>query len=118
MARFRGSVAGNRGQASRLGHANGGLEVNAQSWSGAVCVMLYASGEDQTRNAGSIDNVRISAEQHGSSHNPTGIVFDGTFEELGQLVNWWQHRDQINAVMALLSSDELDAAAIRSVREG
>lgn len=116
MARFRGTVAGNRGEASRLGRAMGGLEVNAQSWSGAVCTRLYASGDDQTRDGGPVDNVRITAEQHGSSRNPTGIVFDGTFEELGQLINWWQHRDQINAVMALLSADEIDEAAIRSVR--
>jgi hypothetical protein len=115
MARFFGTLQGGRGEATRLGHASSGLRVTAASWSGKVCVQAYA---DEPRNGGDVDCVRISAEQHGSSRNPTGTFFDGTFEELGQLITWWQKRDQINAVIALLSSDEIDAAAIRSVREG
>jgi hypothetical protein len=41
------------------------------------------------------DCVRISAEQHGSSDNPTGTFFDGTFEELGQalITFWWRKRE-------------------------
>jgi hypothetical protein len=115
MARFFGTLQGGRGEATRLGHASSGLRATAASWSGKVCVQAYA---DEPRNGGDDDFVRISAEQHGSSSNPTGTFFDGTFEELGTLINWWRNRDQINAVMALLSSDELDAASIRAVREG
>jgi hypothetical protein len=110
MARFYGTLQGARGEATRLGHASSGLHTTTSSWSGRVRAVVYdRDGED---------HIRMAAEQHGSSRNPTGEFFDGSFEDLGTLISWWRKRDQINAVMALLSSDELDAAAIRSVREG
>ncbi len=37
---------GGRGEVSRLGHKPAGLEVCAQSWSGAVRVRLYVNEED------------------------------------------------------------------------
>jgi len=40
MATFRGMVQGNRGQSTRLGTANSGLQVEAQSWRGKVEVFL------------------------------------------------------------------------------
>ncbi len=49
MAHFRGTVAGARGQASRLGHASSGMQVEAQSWSGKVVTHLQhdaATGQD------------------------------------------------------------------------
>jgi hypothetical protein len=47
MARFRGTVVGNRGTASRLGHTKGGLRVQARSWNGDVQTLLYdKDGED------------------------------------------------------------------------
>lgn len=39
MARFYGSVQGNRGQATRLGHTT--LDVSAQSYNGDIRVQLY-----------------------------------------------------------------------------
>lgn len=41
MAHFRGTVSGQRGEASRLGSKNSGLTVEAQSWEGKVRVELY-----------------------------------------------------------------------------
>jgi hypothetical protein len=41
MARFRGTVKGHRGEASRLGHAAGGLLMKAATWNGHVSVYLY-----------------------------------------------------------------------------
>ena len=49
MARFRGVVAGARGEASRLGHKNTGLTVRANGWSFGVRVdmTVNAAGEDE-----------------------------------------------------------------------
>jgi len=38
MARFRGTTQGNRTEASRLGHANGGLSATAQGYKSGVRV--------------------------------------------------------------------------------
>lgn len=48
MARFRGTVRGCKGEASRLGTVRSGLDVTACSWQGAVHVRLYtdAGGRD------------------------------------------------------------------------
>lgn len=43
MATFRGTIQGQRGEASRLGSAKSGLAVRAASWSGAVDVRLFVS---------------------------------------------------------------------------
>lgn len=40
MAHFRGTVKGNRTEASRLGHKATGLEVEANGWTGGVRVEL------------------------------------------------------------------------------
>jgi hypothetical protein len=40
MARFRGTVRGGRGEASRLGHKTTGLVVKARGWGGSVDVVL------------------------------------------------------------------------------
>jgi hypothetical protein len=56
MARFYGTVQGGRGQASRLGHANTGLDVTAQSYSGDVVINLF--------NVNGEDHVRIVAREH------------------------------------------------------
>ena len=48
MATFRGMVQGNTGQATRLGTANSGLRVEAQSWRGKVEVFLTDLAGDST----------------------------------------------------------------------
>ena len=45
MARYRGTLQGCRGEASRLGHSSSGLTTVAASWQGAVRVELYACGD-------------------------------------------------------------------------
>jgi hypothetical protein len=42
MARFRATIAGNRGEASRLGTASSGLSVTANGWHGGVSVEVRA----------------------------------------------------------------------------
>ena len=108
MARFYGELQGGRGEATRLGHASSGLRTEACSWNGAVKVILRAENDE--------DIVCIQAQQHGSSRNPTGYIFEGTFEELGQLIQWWHNRDQINTVMALLGTDKLAELTGKAVR--
>ncbi len=46
MARFRGSIIGSRGEASRLGHPNTGLTVRANGWNAGVQVEATAKGEE------------------------------------------------------------------------
>jgi hypothetical protein len=109
MARFYGTVQGGRGEASRLGHASSGIRASVCSWGGRVETSIQASGKDDE-----VDLVHIRAETHGSSKNPTGPIFTGTFEELGELISWWDRRDEINAVLALTRGD--DQRLIASVR--
>lgn len=120
MARFYGSLQGRRGEATRLGDSSSGLRVEACSWNGKVVVRLGSEDSDVGRKSEvRTDVINIRAEQHGSSKNPTGTLFSGTFEELGQLISWWRRRDEINAVMALLGDHSVnDIAAMNSVREG
>jgi len=52
MSHFYGSVQGGRGEATRGGHKNTGLDVTAASWQGSVQVRLWfddESGEDMAR---------------------------------------------------------------------
>lgn len=48
MARFRGTLQGNRGDASRLGTAKSGLRVTANGWNIGATVDLFVNdkGED------------------------------------------------------------------------
>lgn len=75
MARFYGIVQGNRGEASRLGHAKDGLTVKACSYQGAIRVHVYAKGE--------VDMVRIEAVQHHGSDSVQGVIYDGPMMSAG-----------------------------------
>jgi len=56
MARYRGTLRGCRGEASRLGHSSSGLTTVAASWQGAARVELYACGDR--------DFARVSLMRH------------------------------------------------------
>jgi hypothetical protein len=45
MAQFRGTVAGQRGEASRLGSKNSGLVVTANGWNAGVTVRASVDGD-------------------------------------------------------------------------
>jgi hypothetical protein len=45
MAHFYGSIQGNRGEATRLGTKNSGLEATVASWEGAVQVIAVHNEE-------------------------------------------------------------------------
>ena len=44
MARFRGTIQGNRGQTSRLGSANSGLLMEANGWNFGIRVRVSTAG--------------------------------------------------------------------------
>ena len=61
MSHFYGTLQGSRGQATRCGTKNSGMEVVAASWNGAVRISLHTSDDgtdyytvvlDQWRGAG------------------------------------------------------------------
>lgn len=55
MARFRGSVKGQRGEASRLGSKSSGLVVHANGWHTGVTVVLTCDPEA----IGDVDMVQV-----------------------------------------------------------
>lgn len=70
MAHFRGTVQGNRGDASRLSGKEKGIRVEAQSWQGKVVVVLYHDEQHDTDRA----NVRL--EPHSGAGRST-LLYDG-----------------------------------------
>lgn len=76
MARFRGTVSGARGQASRLGH--GSITTNANGWDVGVRVTGYA---DKDGTGAERDAFEISAT--GGSHGSALPRFIGTITRKG-----------------------------------
>jgi hypothetical protein len=70
MARFRGTVSGGRGTASRLGHSTRGLTTCAASFSGAVEVHLYYNKVTDTDMA----EVRLTTHMGKGSHR---VLYQG-----------------------------------------
>lgn len=69
MAHFLGTVRGNRGEASRLGHSR--LTTRAASWQGAVDVELYTKDD--------IDYARVTLTQH-HGHGCYRQLYDGSVD--------------------------------------
>jgi hypothetical protein len=75
MAHFRGILRGAHGEASRLGTANSGMTVEAQSWEGKVVVTLYRMNTVGTSGR---DFARITLEDHrGEGAVPPITLYDG-----------------------------------------
>lgn len=74
MARFRGTVQGNRGEASRLGHKPNGLRVQASTWHEHVVVNLYVDGNDT-------DCVAIMMQ----GKNTSWIMWQGPIAEIANM---------------------------------
>ena len=72
MAQYRGTLTGQRGQASRLGTKSSGLSAHIASWSGAVDVDLWYDASTDT------DMARITLTQHhGAGQYPARVLYDG-----------------------------------------
>lgn len=96
MARFRGTVQGGRGEASRLGHANSGLSVFAQSYSGDVALRLYVSKD--------VDCVDILIGEH----NKAGyfLLYGGP---ISKLINQSARKTMMQAFVADMLTEEVVA---------
>lgn len=71
MAALRGTVEGNRGEASRLGSTDSGLTTTASTWEATIRVDL---GHDGTATV-------LVHPANGASRAPT-VVFDGNIHDL------------------------------------
>lgn len=67
MARFRGTVVGQRGEGSRLGHKS--LLTTAASWEGKVSTYLYVKD--------GIDYARVEILPHMGSDTKYRLLYDG-----------------------------------------
>ena len=69
MAHFRGTIQGQRGQASRLGSKRTGFDAHIASWQG--CVDVYLSADEN-----GVDHARVTL----SPHHGVGtdrVLYDG-----------------------------------------
>lgn len=79
MARFIGSVRGNRGEASRLGTPQSGLSAHAQGWDIGASAYVYVNSKGE-------DLVRVSINRGSNGHG--GDLFLGVFKiKDGGIVN-------------------------------
>jgi len=69
MARFLGTIQGQRGEASRLGSKASGLRVDASSWQGRISVFLYE------RNG--VDMALVRFEMHHGKGTDRKIIYEG-----------------------------------------
>jgi hypothetical protein len=72
MARFRGTVQGSRGEASRLGSTNGGLVTNTNGWDAGVRVVARVDDEGRDTFA-----IYATGGSSGSHRRLIGHVVDG-----------------------------------------
>ena len=70
MAQYRGTISGQRGEASRLGSKRSGLNVKAASWSGAVSVSLWYDEKNDV----DVCEVRLTTH-HG--HGTDRLLYSG-----------------------------------------
>lgn len=73
MAKYYGTVKGNRGAATRIGSSSSGLMASAQSWNGSLIAYVHDGDGDEP-----IFDIEIS---NGSSACGSR-VFSGTLSEL------------------------------------
>ena len=72
MAQYRGTLTGQRGNASRLGSKTSGLSAHIASWQGAIDVDLWHDSKTGT------DMARVTLCQHlGSGQFPSRVLYDG-----------------------------------------
>lgn len=68
MARFRGTIIGARGAASRLGHASSGLIVEANGWNAGFRIEVTADGER--------DVFRVYETGGSNNRTPHRLIFE------------------------------------------
>ena len=78
MARFKGTVRGNRGSVSRLGHGGVGLETTANGWNTGCRVHIGAGYGDNSIQ--DVINVYINNGSEGGGDRLVHTVRDGKIE--------------------------------------
>ena len=73
MARFIGTVQGNKGEAHRLGHKKGGIVAHVASWTGGVEVQVYVDDNDQ-------DRVRVTQTRGSKNRTSVKILYEGPLD--------------------------------------
>lgn len=72
MAKFYGSIQGNRGAATRGGSTASGIKSSCQSYDGSVITYMSYDGND---------NLMVTVEVSNESSSYGRRIFCGTFEE-------------------------------------
>ena len=94
MAQFIGQVQGGRTMASRLGHKNTGLRVDAKSWGGEVAVTMWH--DDAT----GVDHVGVLLQPHGGgTWQQTVCLYRGP-------VDGWKNKHLVGTIGRMLLDDE------------
>lgn len=76
MAKFYGTLQGNRGEATRLGTSE--IHVSAQSWDGSVGVRLFYNDKEELM-------ITLRAEKDTSTAYPYNTIFHGKFDDFLKL---------------------------------
>lgn len=72
MARFYGSLQGNRGQTTRMGTPSSGIKGHLRGWSIGAKVQLWVGPDGSDR---------VTVQLTGGSHNPSTLTDLGTYRE-------------------------------------
>lgn len=73
MAKYYGTVRGNRGEATKCGSAESGIRAAAQSYDGSVIIRIWDGGDGK-------DRIDLSIGEGSTTYGRT--YFCGTLEEL------------------------------------
>lgn len=68
MAHFRGTVQGNRGEASRIGHPKDGLRTDCNGWTAGVRVQVSYNPETKQ------DEFTITRTEGGTYEKHVGVI--------------------------------------------
>lgn len=94
MAKFHGTLQGNRGEATRTGTSE--IHVSAQSYDGSIGVRLYYNKQKELM-------VDLRAEKDTSTAYPYNTIFRGKFDDFLKL-----HVDEKDGEDDLVTSREVD----------
>jgi hypothetical protein len=90
MAEFFGTVQGGRGKATRLGHANTGLDVTAQSYEGSIIINMYVGNAGVKCVSINVGEGSTAAGTYNLYRGPIKGLFDDMQRNFSQIAQ--QHR--------------------------
>lgn len=78
MAKFYGTIQGNRGKATKTGSRASGFRASCQSWDGSIIVTVREDKDGETR-------LNISFSEYSESYGGRTII-DASVDELREMV--------------------------------